>query len=44
MCLDIQLMIDVIENRLDDLLLFTDHILKEFHRTSDNQSGFGQLD
>lgn len=29
--IDIQLMIDVIENRLDDLLLFTDYILKEFH-------------
>jgi uncharacterized protein YutE (UPF0331/DUF86 family) len=27
---DIQLMIDVIENRLEDLLLFTDIILKEF--------------
>lgn len=29
--IDIQLMIDVIENRLDDLLKFTDLILKEFH-------------
>jgi len=28
--MDIDLMIDVIENRLDDLLLFTDYILKEF--------------
>jgi uncharacterized protein YutE (UPF0331/DUF86 family) len=28
--MDIDLMIDVIENRLDDLLLFTDFILKEF--------------
>jgi uncharacterized protein YutE (UPF0331/DUF86 family) len=28
--MDIQLMIEVIENRLDDLLLFTDYILKEF--------------
>lgn len=28
--IDIQLMIDVIENRLDDLLLFTDTILKIF--------------
>ena len=28
--MDIQLMVDVIENRLDDLLLFTDYILKEF--------------
>jgi uncharacterized protein YutE (UPF0331/DUF86 family) len=28
--MDIDLMIDVIENRLDDLLLFTDCILKEF--------------
>ena len=27
---DIQLMIDVIENRLNDLLIFTDFILKEF--------------
>jgi uncharacterized protein YutE (UPF0331/DUF86 family) len=27
---DVQLMIDVIENRLEDLLLFTDIILKEF--------------
>lgn len=27
---DIVLMIDVIENRLDDLLLFTDAILQEF--------------
>jgi hypothetical protein len=31
------LMIEVIENRLDDLLLFTDFILKEF------PNGFGQL-
>jgi uncharacterized protein YutE (UPF0331/DUF86 family) len=29
--LDVQLMIDVIENRLDELLRFTDIILKEFH-------------
>jgi uncharacterized protein YutE (UPF0331/DUF86 family) len=29
--LDVQLMIEVIENRLDDFLLFTDYILKEFH-------------
>ena len=28
--MDIHLMIEVIENRLDDLLLFTDIILKEF--------------
>ena len=28
--MDIDLMIDVIENRLDDLLLFTDFILNEF--------------
>jgi uncharacterized protein YutE (UPF0331/DUF86 family) len=28
--MDIQLMIDVIENRLDDLLFFTDILLKEF--------------
>lgn len=28
--MDIDLMIDVIENRLDDLLLFTDAILQEF--------------
>ena len=28
--MDIHLMIEVIENRLDDLLLFTDFILKEF--------------
>jgi uncharacterized protein YutE (UPF0331/DUF86 family) len=29
--MDLQLMIDVIENRLDDLVLFTDYILREFH-------------
>jgi len=29
--LDIRLMIDVIENRLDDLLLFVDCIVKEFY-------------
>jgi uncharacterized protein YutE (UPF0331/DUF86 family) len=28
--IDIQLMIEVIENRLDDLLLFTDSIMQEF--------------
>jgi len=29
--MDIHLMIDVIENRLDDLLLFADSILRQFH-------------
>jgi hypothetical protein len=28
--LDISLMVDVVENRLDDLLLFADTILREF--------------